>query len=388
MSYPVMSRDEHFMGPGPKRILTVDGGGLRGIFSLKLLKRIEDILKARHGNDDDFRLCHYFDLMAGTSTGSVVAAALALGMTVDEVRQRYWELGENVFEKTFFRRGLFRAKYDKDRLVEALKNTFGPETLLGGDELETGLLVMTKRLDTGSPWPISNNPNGRYYNGSADKPEIIANRDYPLWSVVRASTAAPAFFEGESIVIAEREGKKTQVGDFVDGGVSPHNNPSLQALMYATLSGYRVGWPTGENELFLVSVGTGSRDPGYKAKGIEGLDAIKSLVSLMDDCSALNQVMLQWMSSSPNASEIDKELGTLDGDLLGGKALLSYLRYNMELSDESLQENLNMKLDDETLKRIEKMDVPDNMPVLEDIGSRAADKLIDDSHFPGAFDLK
>ena len=73
-----------FRAPGPKRILALDGGGLRGIVSLAFLKRIEALLKERHGDDPDFRLCHYFDLIAGTSTGAIIAAGLAVGMSVDD----------------------------------------------------------------------------------------------------------------------------------------------------------------------------------------------------------------------------------------------------------------------------------------------------------------
>ena len=80
-----------------------------------MLKRIEDLLKARHG--DGFRLGHYFDLMAGTSTGSVIAASLAIGMTVDEVTEQYTSLGHNVFKKSLFRWGAVRPKYDKNKLV-------------------------------------------------------------------------------------------------------------------------------------------------------------------------------------------------------------------------------------------------------------------------------
>lgn len=76
MTYPIRSRDEHLEADGrPKRILALDGGGLRGILSLAILQRIEDVLKARHGDSDEFRLCHYFDLIAGTSTGAIIAAA-------------------------------------------------------------------------------------------------------------------------------------------------------------------------------------------------------------------------------------------------------------------------------------------------------------------------
>ena len=70
MAYRILTRDEHFSSKGPKRILALDGGGLRGILSLGILKHLEATLRARHGGDRGFRLCHYFDLIAGTSTGA------------------------------------------------------------------------------------------------------------------------------------------------------------------------------------------------------------------------------------------------------------------------------------------------------------------------------
>ena len=86
MAYKVKTRDEHFRRDGkPKRILALDGGGVRGILTLGILAKIETLLKARHGNDEQFRLCHYFDLIAGTSTGAIIAAALACEMTVKEI---------------------------------------------------------------------------------------------------------------------------------------------------------------------------------------------------------------------------------------------------------------------------------------------------------------
>src|SRR5262245_57552193 len=98
MAYRVLTRDQHFQASGPQAILALDGGGLRGILTLGLLRRIESILRARHGDDPAFRLCHYFDLIAGTSTGAIIAAALASGMSVDEVIGHYQALGRDVFQ--------------------------------------------------------------------------------------------------------------------------------------------------------------------------------------------------------------------------------------------------------------------------------------------------
>ena len=239
MSYRVRTRDEHLADDGaPKRILALDGGGLKGILTLGILQHIEDMLRVRHGDGDGFRLCHYFDLIAGTSTGSIIAAALAKGMTVAEIVDLYMNLGSRVFEGSFLRQGFLRAKYDDDKLAEELQRVYGAETTLGSDALQTGLLIVTKRLDSSSAWPLANNPRGKYFAPPA-RSDTIPNRDYPLWKVVRASTAAPHYFDSETIEIQRALDKDTVAGEFVDGGISPFNNPALQAFMYATIDGYR-----------------------------------------------------------------------------------------------------------------------------------------------------
>ena len=70
---------ERLTAAGPKRILALDGGGIRGALTLGCLERIEAILRQRHRRPD-LRLCEYFDLIGGTSTGAIIAAALAIGL--------------------------------------------------------------------------------------------------------------------------------------------------------------------------------------------------------------------------------------------------------------------------------------------------------------------
>ena len=203
---------------------------------------------------------------------------------------------------------------------------------------------------------------------------------------MRASTAAPSFFEPEEITIARETGRKPVVGKFVDGGVSPLNNPSLQAFMYATLKGYRVGWKTGADRMLLVSVGTGTADPSISPSRLAAEGAVKSLLGLMDDCGALVETMMQWMSESPTAREIDQELGKLDGDLLGGTPLLAYQRYNVSLMPgEVLQRKPG--LDKATLESLPKMDQPDNLEILRELGDIAAGSQVKEEHFPRPFDL-
>ena len=180
MSYKIRTRDEHFLNDGtPKRILALDGGGLRGILTLSYLAEIESVLRERHGGSKDFRLHHYFDLIAGTSTGSIIAAALARGMAVADIIKKYNDLGQRVFQKSWLRQGYVRAFYDETELIKELKDVYGADTTMGDPSLQTGLLVITKRLDSGSAWPISNNPRGRYF-GVRPNQSVVPNSEYPL----------------------------------------------------------------------------------------------------------------------------------------------------------------------------------------------------------------
>jgi hypothetical protein len=385
MAYRILTRDEHFQTAGPKRILALDGGGLRGILTLGLLRRVETILRERHGSDRRFRLCHYFDLIAGTSTGAIIAAALAAGMSVEDVIGHYQRLGREVFSKRWLRQGVVRARYDQKALSMHLKRVFGEDRTLGDESLQTGLLIVTKRLDTGSPWPLANNPRGRYFKAKPTD-TWISNGDYPLWKVIRASTAAPSYFDPESIMIASEKGKKAVIGTFVDGGVSPFNNPSLQALMYTTLDGYNVKWKTGPAQLLIVSVGSGAADPSRAPSRIAAKGAIRALFSLMDDCAALVETMMQWMSSSPTAQGIDGEVGDLRNDFVAGAPLLSYVRYNVTLTEEEVAA-LRPGLTPRRIALLSEMDNPDNLDVLLELGEAAAERKIKAEDLPSTFDL-
>lgn len=107
---------------------------------------------------------------------------------------------------------------------------------------------MTKRLDTGSPWPLHNCPNARYAKQDGQ---------LRLTQIVRASTAAPTYFQPQPIAISSRDGTVVN-GAFVDGGVSPFNDPALLLLMLAALQGHGFNWLTGKDKLLLISVGTGT----------------------------------------------------------------------------------------------------------------------------------
>jgi predicted acylesterase/phospholipase RssA len=347
-----------------------------------VLARIEELLRHRHG-EPELRLADYFDLIAGTSTGAIIAATLARGMSVAEVQELYRKLASQIFQKSLFRQGLFRAKYDAAALTDILQREFGNDTL-GSDNLRTGLLVVAKRADTGSPWPMSNNPKGKYFDPK--RQFIIPNKDYPLWAVVRASTAAPAYFEPEFIRIAQAPDGTAVTGTFMDGGISTANNPALVAFRFATLKGYRIDWPTGEDRILLVSVGTGTTNPNAVPSNVPGKAAVKALLALMDDCNEEVETTMQWLGRSHTAKTIDREIGTLEGDELGGKKLLTYQRYNVELSGRGINQTLEAGLTPLEIDSVQEMDAPENIPILDKIG-KALGKRISPEHFPNCFDL-
>lgn len=377
------TRDEHLFGPGPKRILALDGGGIRGALTLGFLQQIETMLRQRAGDDPDFRLADYFDLIAGTSTGSIIAAGLAIGLSVEQLQEIYRSLSEEVFKKPVWRLGVFSSKFPLEPLMQALTKFFNNITL-GSADIRTGLMVMTKRLDTGSPWVIHNNPRGKFFDSDGS---WIPNKDYLLREVVRASTAAPHYFEPEGIrVAADIEGA------FVDGGVSPFNNPALQALMLATLKGFGLNWPFGADQLMLVSVGTGSRTSRLEAKKVLDMPAValagQSVLSIMADCDWLNQTILQWLSRSPTAWPIDSEIESLDDDLLGGgEPLLHYLRYNVRFERDWLQHTLNLAFTEAEVNSLFAMDQPKNVAILAQLGATAGLAQVKAEHFPATFDL-
>src|SRR5437868_2350669 len=91
------SRDRHLFDPGPKRILAFDGGGVRGVISVAFAQRIEKILAEEAKRQ--VRLCEAFDLIGGTSTGSIIATGLALGETTGDLKRIYHELAPRAFER-------------------------------------------------------------------------------------------------------------------------------------------------------------------------------------------------------------------------------------------------------------------------------------------------
>jgi uncharacterized protein len=399
----MISLDQHFAPSMPKRILALDGGGIRGALTLGYLQKIEDILRAQHDNDPAFRLCDYFDLIGGTSTGSIIASCLAIGMKVEEITDMYMTLGGKIFGKKYKWWNIFetgdwlKGSYNADPLEEELQKAFG-QISLESDKIKTGLCIVAKRADTNSVWPLINHPKGKYFNS-----EHGTNKDILLWKAVRASAAAPTYFIPQVIDVGG--GLKTAA--FVDGGVSMANNPSLQLLMVATLKGFPFHWKMGADNILLVSVGTGmSKWEKIPAKVSKNnlLNWAKEIPDmLMQDASWHNQTILQWMSSCNTRWCIDGEIGDMSDDLVtadvGGKGLLTYQRYNLWLDGPTLKELMNVDYTSDQIGDLVEMSNADSRHELYKIGEKGAvnGAIVDGkvsatkvvaAHFPDKFKVK
>ncbi|CAM3739689.1 hypothetical protein LIHA111178_05950 [Litorimonas haliclonae] len=315
-----------------------------GLITLEILKKLETELSLATGKGAKFRLGMFFDFIAGNSTGSIIATGLALGMTVDEIIEFYIDFGDEMFSKNvWFKR--FRSKYNEKNLQKILQDVT-ENKLLGSDELTCLLLVVLQNASTNSTWLISNNPHSKY-NEKAHK---FCNLNLPLWQLVRASTAAPSFFSPEEINV-NAQNRDNASFYFVDGGVSAHNNPAL--ALYRTVSMHKenLSWREGEQNLLLVSIGTGNVPRGDSSISRRGRLFFKNAAmiptEMISTLSAEQDINCRFLGRCLYGASVDRELGDMiprdqDGipiseDTDTGKRF-SYIRYNPDLSSNGLTE--------------------------------------------------
>ena len=392
---------------GPRKLLALDGGGIRGLITIEILARIESILRERSRNPS-LVLADYFDYIAGTSTGAVIGTLLALGKPVDEIRRIYLDCGRMMFDKNTIMGRLESlgnelphgtavvqaaelgayyvkrwagereayAKYPDKPLADKLKELVGDDTTLATDNLRTLLLLVLSDATTDSPWPLSNNPRAKYN----DPARRNSNAKFPLWQVVRASTAAPTFFPPQEI----RIGSDTFV--FVDGGVTSYNNPSFQLFLQATLEPYGVMWPAGEKNMLLVSIGTGLNpniQQGLRRADMHAAAAISTATEALFNAAMYQQDQLCRVFGRCLCGEtLDREIG----DLVGTKGpadpsrLFTYVRYNATLSAEGLKD---LGLARIAPKDVESLDSVEHMKELQDVGAAVAERKVKGDHFTG-----
>lgn len=240
------------------RILSIDGGGIRGILPGQILVALEQKLREKTGNPDA-KIGQFFDMVAGTSTGAILAAACVcpeaggFKYSAQDAVDIYLKDGDEIFDVGIWQKistavGLSDEKYDAGRLEESLKKTFGDTKL---SQLKRPTCFVSYNIDEREPRIFK-----QHLAKSASK------HDYLVTDALRGSSAAPTYFETAKI---RSFGPNEKAQILIDGGMVA-NDPALVAYSEAISKGYA----TGIADMVIVSLGTGRKLKSYdysKAKG-------------------------------------------------------------------------------------------------------------------------
>lgn len=237
------------------KILALDGGGIRGVVTAKILQEFEKQLKLA-GIEQP--LNQYFDLIAGTSTGSILAAGLITGRTIEEIIDIYKNRGKEIFKKRWNRLPYISTKYSNEGLITVLKEELGEKTLREvGKKPGAELLILA--YDTF--YRNTTLFGSRYFQ---EKDDYWFN-DKTLWEICVSSASAPTFFPPYKFTY--KQGDETVQFPHIDGGISV-NCPSLAALKYV-LSGEKKIKQSIDN-ISILSIGTGRTTKPFQYQKIKG----------------------------------------------------------------------------------------------------------------------
>ena len=201
-------------------VLTIDGGGLRGMYAASIILNMEQKLGINFKDE--------FDLIAGTSTGAIIAAGLAIGLPAQSIVDLYMEKGEFIFKKNFGG-GVVTPKYNNNNLKQVLEDVFGDKRF---NDAKTRLMVTATNVSDGMPWIFKS-----LYHES-----LTRDQGVKLADAVLSSCCAPVYFN------------PYQVNDqlLADGGLWA-NNPALVAL--AETVGHNIDIK--KYKIRILSLGTG-----------------------------------------------------------------------------------------------------------------------------------
>ncbi len=229
-----------------KTVLSIDGGGIRGVIPAVILRKLEEALAAR---GLPTALERHFDLICGTSTGGIIAAGLTTphpaggdrsALNATDLVALYKEDGARIFTSSWWRRmtSLFRdAAYDPTTLEAMLQERLGEARLA---DARTGVAMTAYDIDDRRAVFMTNTPGD---------PE-----DYPVWAAARATSAAPTYFPPAQVRLRRNGEPATRT--LVDGGVFV-NDPVFSAFVEARKHGFAAA------DVHIVSIGTGYETRPY-----------------------------------------------------------------------------------------------------------------------------
>jgi hypothetical protein len=359
-----------------KRILALDGGGIRGVFSLELLLHMQTILR-RHYGREDLLLRDHFDFFAGTSTGAIIAACLAWGYTVENILDLYVSFGKKMFQPTPwyhpYRRyavSRFTARPLSDKLQQIfsedgkgqIPSLLGTEKLKAPDGTLKRLLVVVRNHSTGSAWPVTNNPEAEFNDRALDD----CNLDIPLYKLIRASTAAPVYFDPEVIVLGKIKPTRHV---FVDGSITPYNNPALIAALTAILPCYNLKWETGPDKIRVISLGTLRFPSGLPPTARNlwvGYNAAHIPAALIQGVASEQDYLCRCLGQCLYGEPVDSEVKKLIDVPLPGQRWFSYIRYNQSFKAAEVAELLREH------PSLARLDAVHAIPILQRLGKAYA----------------
>lgn len=227
------------------RILCLDGGGIRGVMPARILQKVEQQLGSP--------LKNHFDLIAGTSTGSILAVGIALGKSPDELLNLYSQKGLRIFPyqslkspkrlPLIFQYGLSAPKFSDEGLIAALQEEFGEQKLADITPDPDKLKVLIPSYDTIGRDPIVFKSwcHQQWY------------AKVPLWEICVSSASAPTYFPAHRI---EQNGR---VYSLIDGGVCANNPVSCAVAEAIKLLRLSQNKSSGEviDQIKVISIGTG-----------------------------------------------------------------------------------------------------------------------------------
>lgn len=227
------------------KVLSIDGGGVKGVFVAKYLMIIESELKKRSNGNVSIR--NHFDLITGTSTGGLMAIAISLGISAEEIHNLYIDSAKGIFgNKRNILRQFFDSSHSSKFLEKIIRDKFreynkGKDPRL--EDCKTDLCIPIYNLTTGEP-SLLKTQNGK----SSERDGQI-----PAFQVAMAAVAAPTYFNPYTGVYSDLKGNQKQISSIVDGGIVT-KNPALIAFLEATKV---FNQPT--SNLEILSIGTGMR---------------------------------------------------------------------------------------------------------------------------------
>ncbi|MEM7578661.1 MAG: patatin-like phospholipase family protein [Cyanobacteria bacterium P01_A01_bin.80] len=332
------------------KVLSLDGGGIRGIIPAIILKEIEKRTQKR--------IWELFDLIAGTSTGGFLAMILTMPnpdnpklarYSMEEIINMYREDGKNIFHEPFLETlteadDLLRPKYPSEGREKVAEKYFKDAALT--DAL-TNLFITSYDIELRIPVFFINNPTFERHTGSSFR-KLCS--DYKMIEAAMATSAAPTYFKPYQL--AMRGCDDAEYYALVDGAVFA-NNPTALAIVEAIIYSQNQGKEVSLEDILVTSLGTGSltrKFPYDKAVNWGKLQWIQPLINIfLDGASEVANYQLRQLL--PDAQNSNKQ----------------YYRFQKELTE------ANDDLDDTTEENMELLEKAANTIITDQ--SREFDKL-------------